>query len=284
MPIQAAIALTLSGRLLHGTVEDKIVTSATRYEQSASKDAFTPAITLAWRPNTADSIYARVSTGFRQGGLARAGSGVSRSDGDELRSMELGWRHRSTGLVLEANLHRARWNDIQADMLIAGGITSARNIGDATLTGLDLRGEVSLPHGVSLRSGIFLLATRLNTARLPDAEIGLAFAAPFRGNAELSKQFDVAGWRVTVQSDATFTARRNFFPTTLGGAKLPNAFDVGASLRLHHNLLSFLLRGSNLLDSRRQDFAFGSPVASGSDVQLSSPRPRYVEANVGLAF
>lgn len=284
VPIGQAFDLSVGGRLLRGTVEDVIDMPAGRFAASTSKIALTPAITLAWRRDSNDSIYLRGSTGFRQGGLTQGTGGVFKTDGDELRSVELGWRHQTPGLVLEANLHHGQWRDIQSDVLLANGQIVTRNIGDANLNGLNMRAEIALSEGWAVSGGVYLLATQFDTIQAGDGDTPLPFAAPVQGRIQISKEAQWGKWRGTVQGDLSYVGSRDFFIRSETSSRLAPLSQFGASVRLQRDRLTLMLRGSNLLDSRRPDFAFGNPLSAASQTQLSAPPPRSIEVSVALKF
>src|SRR5690606_38281485 len=142
----------------HGEDVDQLLASAmAEVAASRSEDAFLPSASLAATVMPETTLYLRCQEGFRPGGLAVAGSCVTRSRNGRIATFGFGGRHGQAGrgpFDLAASLAYTRWQDIQADFSDSAGFPSTANIGDGRIWTATMNGSVAVTPSLRLDAGL----------------------------------------------------------------------------------------------------------------------------------
>src|SRR4029077_17235106 len=98
----------------------------------------TPALGLSWRFQRGTLLYLRYGSALRQGGRGSSDTGqIEMLSGDELATLEAGWRQALGDASLDLGAYYSRWENVQSDMLGADGLLTTRNAGDARIVGVE---------------------------------------------------------------------------------------------------------------------------------------------------
>lgn len=257
------------------------------------------------------SLYARYEEGFRPGGLAIEADFVRRFRNDHVQSWEGGvrWASPRHGLFASLALAHVYWRDIQADFIDGNGLPSTANIGDGRITSLTanlalrptpaLRVELSAVYNhsrvVALTPEVARLAAS-STINLPLTEFrpGLppvGSLGQFSPGAELGQIPNVADYAAQGSIDYHIALGRDDLrlgvwakyigPSRLGvgprlGDKQGNYLDTGLAARVGDGQRGLTLSLTNLLDSKGNRFALGTPFDMAQGAYITPQRPRTV--------
>ncbi len=236
------------------------------------------------------TLFVREGSGVRLGGL-NATPGSDHYGSDHITTVEAGLRH-SLGddrLVLSATGAYSLWRDIQADLLDgAGAALQIANIGAARITSLDTSLALRLVEGLTLDASGFVVSSRLDpapilaqpsvTASLPDvARSGGTAALDYRGLLLGRRPFQIGlrvqhiGPSLLVLHARAAEKQGDYTTVALGGG-------------LRFGGASAQLSVQNLLDSRGDAFAIGSPFVVASQNDITPVRPRTLRLGVRYDF
>ncbi|MDG2534116.1 TonB-dependent receptor [Sphingomonas sp. HITSZ_GF] len=295
------VTITGGGRLtrshLTGNAQDADRFYAFR-EDPAAKAARTetrllPSAAIAYQPYAGLTLFGRFEQGFRPGGLAVRRDVIQRFEGDRLSTIEAGTRYSGNGLSLMASASMTWWTSIQADLIDGFGFPTTSNIGDGRvlslgfvarwrpLPGLDLDGSLYL-NGSKVTNpsqAVFPLAegpsdfNRLPNVADASGRLGAAYRTRLGGETEFS----------------TSTWLRYVGKSTLGigpvlGKPQGDYVDTALEFRLERGRRALTLSATNLLDTRGNRFALGSPLLIRDDNQMTPLRPRTVRLGVEIGF
>lgn len=296
--------LTLGGRLTHASLSgtsqgvDRIF--AFRQDPGAgasrSETRLLPSAALAWRPDAGLTLFARYQQGFRPGGLSVRRDFIQRFDGDRLYTGEAGFRYVSEAFDLSATGSFTRWRSIQADLIDGYGFPATANIGNGRVVSVGLSGrwrpiagleldaalylndsEVTAP-AEALRTAVMAETRMINYSRLPNvADVSGRFGASYQAVLEGGLTFGASGYLRYVGS------------STLGigpvlGQLQGDYADTGMEFRLGRDGKAVTLSLTNLLDTRGNRFALGTPFLVRDQNQITPLRPRTVRLGFEVGF
>ncbi len=240
----------------------------------------TPTIALAWTPVRRATLYARYAGSYRPGGFT-VGGAVEKFEPDTVRTAEVGFRIKqpddSTGMGIEGSLARTKWHNIQADTVDALGLPHTANLGDGVVRTATLKFSLSPVRGVTAVAGGFIASTRL-VANLPEFEDAFVSHLPnvARHGAILSLAYE---GRVSSASAIRAELRGHSVGRSMLGIGPRLQFQQGdytyfsGSLGWEIGRTTLSLEMSNLLDTRGNMFALGTPFSLSSGVQGTPLRP-----------
>lgn len=206
-------------------------------------DGFTYRANATYKLDPDHLVYATVSSGFRPGGINRAG-GATPFDADKLTNYEIGTKNSfmNRRVTLNLTLFQGDWKDVQVTYQAPGsnGVAQITNAGGARARGIE--GDVSWrdPSGFSLTANATYVDAKL-TAPLftggttPTAPAGtkLPLTPSFKGSVIGRYEFDTGSWRSHVQASAAYTGDRTATLPTADSAKLgikPSYTQIDASI------------------------------------------------------
>jgi outer membrane receptor protein involved in Fe transport len=250
------------------------------------------------------TLYGRYQQGFRPGGLSIANEVVRLYRNDRLATAELGFRHARSGsdrLQLQGSATFSRWRNVQADYLDPSGLPLTDNIGDGRVWTITASGSMSVGPDLRLESGVAWNNGRItnpteafsafaNEAALDSPNISKANKMSIPNIARVVARAAL-DWERALGSGLLLQANaygRYVGKSRLGvGPHLGRAqggyLDTGAVLRLQQGRRSFSLSLTNLTNEIGDRFAFGAPIASGTD-QITPLRPRTIRLGLEQAF
>ncbi len=281
---------------LIGEAEDVADAIALRVDPAAgnarSETRLLPSAALAYRPDERWTVFARYQEGFRPGGIAVRRDYIQRFAGDRIQAAEIGARFRARGLETGMTLSYTHWKDIQADVIDGFGFPTTVNIGDGRVLSLGLSGSWRPVPGLSLDAALYLNDSRvLNPAlsilpvstgeirrRLPNVaaesgRLGFTYSAPVSDD----EQLDVSGF-------ARYIGQSRLGIGSVLGRLQGDYLDTGLEVRLGNERRGVSLALTNILDSRGNRFALGSPFLLWERNQITPLQPRSIRLGFEMAF
>jgi outer membrane receptor protein involved in Fe transport len=245
---------------------------------------FDPTLALAWRVADDATVYARVQTGFRTGGLAVARN-VGRTAAfapDALRFAELGFRRqpaRPSQPAFNVALGHARWVRVQADLIDRRGRPYTANLGDADI--LTLEASASWRPVQPLTLSAALLATRARqrvAATLPNAGALQRVTQTPAFSATAGAAWAGQGWNADVEL-------RRIGPSSIAGGDTAPVDQGGftvvdANLSVPVGPWTVRVSAANLTDVRGNRFAYGNPLSFGRTPQATPLQPATLRVGV----
>lgn len=294
--VDALLALAPTGRAI----------TAKRKEEDLS-----PSLSLLATVSGNMSFYARYQEGFRPGGLSIDGSFVQRFRNDRVSTYDAGMRFGQKGVTpfdATISVSHSRWRDIQADFIDVNGFPTTANIGDGKITSIS--GAIALRPlaGLSLELGAVY-----NESRVTQLSPALSLAAVTFGGpaADLSPPVFVsatgrlgripnvashairgsANYAIVIgEEDFRIQGWANYVgPSRVGigpilGEGQGDYVDTGIAARIGNQRRGLTFTLTNLLDSRGNRFALGTPFVPGSNGYLTPLRPRTIRIAVDVAY
>ena len=226
-------------------------------------DGFTYRANATYKFDSDHLVYATVSSGFRPGGINRAGAAAP-FDADKLTNYELGTKNSflDRRLTLNFTLFQGEWKDVQVTFQAPGGsgVAQITNAGGARARGIE--GDLSWrdPGGFSFTANGTYVDAKLTTplftgGPIPTAPAGakLPLTPSFKGSLTARYEFDLGGWRSHVQTAVSYIGDRIRTLPTADSAKLgisPAYTQIDASIGATRGGLSIDLYVRNLNDVR----------------------------------
>ena len=280
------------GDTVEGTVGARLFLSSTELDRkdpslSRSDDrrrsGVTPSAALSWQPHPGRLFYLRYGSAIRQAGLAASGTAANTVEGDELATLEAGWRE-TVGKRgrLDLGAYYSSWDNLQSDALGANGLVGPIDAGRARILGAE--GSLTLPIGDGWRVGagaIFQSALLVRSAlgiELEDRRLPVVPRFTLRGS--LSREWIIGAVPVDAGFDLRYVgpARLSFDPALDRSVGEVLKTDLRFGIRLAGMQVG--LRASNLLGSESNNFAFGNPLRIIASRQYIPQAPRSLSLTV----
>ncbi len=226
-------------------------------------DGFTYRANATYKFDADHLLYATVSSGFRPGGINRAGAATP-FDADTLTNYELGSKNSFLGrrLNLNVTLFQGDWKNVQVTFQAPGGsgVAQITNAGGARARGIEADLAWRDPSGFSLIANGTYVDAKLTTplftgGTTPTAPAGakLPLTPSFKGSLTARYDFDIGGWRSHVQTAVSYIGDRIRTLPTADSAKLgisPAYTQIDASIGGERDGYSLELYVRNLNDVR----------------------------------
>jgi len=274
-----------------------------------SEETILPSASVMARLSQGVLAFVRYQEGLRPGGLAIETDEVRRFRSDHVRSIETGLRFgggANDWIGGALSLSYARWSNIQADYIDAGGLPSTSNIGNGRIYSLSGSLRVKPQHDLVLElSGTFndsrvtdpspaFLQSLVNaTARfdpLQAVQISLEplgripNVARFTGRAGVRYEtpisqtvdFSLDGW-------ARYLGKSRLGVGPVLGGEQGEYLDTGLTARFAMRQIGVTIGLTNLLDTVGNRFALGTPFARDFR-QVTPLRPRTIRIGLDHAF
>ncbi len=296
------VTVTAGGRLtrshLTGNAEDADRFFAFRADPRAraarTETRLLPSAAIAWRPLDRFTVFGRFEQGFRPGGLAVRRDLIQRFQGDRLSTIEAGTRYSTTGFSVSTSASLTWWTSIQADLIDGYGFPTTSNIGDGRVLSLGVAVRWQPVPGLDLDGSLYLNGSKVTN---PSAAVFPLEEGPSDFNrlpnvADASGRLGAAYRTALGGGDTMFSASsylRYIGRSTLGigpvlGKPQGDYADTGLELRLERGRRAITLSATNLLDTRGNRFALGSPLLIRDEKQITPLRPRTVRLGVEIGF
>lgn len=306
----ATAGMRASRSVLGGSAEDATVQIMPAFAETTARRTQTtllPAAAALVDLGSDAQLFMRYQQGFRPGGLTIEGPFVRQFRPDRVATIEAGLRTSPPSGRFDAafTVAHTAWRDIQADFIDSTGLPSTANVGDGQLWTLEGSLGLRLGGGLRLEGGFSVNDSRIDAASGARA---IARAATF-GIGPAPAYADVLAAFRRIPNIAQVTARAGFsWRPTLGGTadllvdgwgryvgssrlgigpvlgQLQGAYlDSAINARLGLGRLGITASVTNLLDTRGNRFALGTPFTTGRD-QVTPLRPRTVRVGVDARF
>ncbi|WP_240309489.1 MULTISPECIES: TonB-dependent receptor domain-containing protein [Sphingomonas] len=251
-----------------------------------------PTAALVWEVRPDTTIFARLQSGFRTGGLAVApGVGrVSDFESDTVRMSEVGVRHLkrgATGLSIGSTVSLTYWNDIQADLITRRGTPNTVNLGDARILSWEGNAEwTPLPDLTA--KGSFLVSRNRVTGPMADLSQRRNRRLPntplFSASGEMGYRWRALAGAPNLKFSASYVGR-----SVLGTGDL---FDIaqgrylllGAAAGIDWRGFHWSLAAENLGNAAANRFSYGNPFTLVARDQITPLRPRSVRLGVSTRW
>ncbi len=218
---------------------------------------------------------------------------IQRFAGDRVATYEAGGRISRRALDATLTVSHTRWRDIQADIVDGFGFPTTANIGDGVIWSIGSSVKWRPVAGLELDAPLYLNDSRItqpafsilpasngaiDQSRLPNVadrsgRIGLRYA----GELGRGERFDVNGY-------VRYIGQSTLGIGTILGRLQGDYVDTGLELRVGNDRRGISLTATNLLDSRGNRFALGSPFLIRDQEQITPLRPRTIGIHFDFAY
>ena len=227
-------------------------------------DGFTYRANATYRFTPDNMVYATYSTGFRPGGINRAGT-AEPFGADKLFNYEVGTKNSFAGgrLTLNAAAFIDDWKDVQVSYQPPGGsgVVLIANVGKARSKGIE--GDLAWrpAPGFTLTAAATYIDAKLREPFIISGKVTapsgqrLPLTPKFKGNATARYEWDAGAGRAHVQGAVAYLGRRNPVITTSDLIKtgvLPAYTTLDASIGYSWGNWDAEIYGRNLTDARGQ--------------------------------
>ncbi len=250
-------------------------------------------------------LFARYQQGFRPGGLAIEGDFVRKFRNDRVATIELGARHASATFDAAFTVARAAWRDIQADFIDGTGLPSTANIGNGRVWTINTVVGVRPLEGLRLESAVAYNDGRIDEpsnnlfalarADAPGAEpadlrqLVLARLSQIPNIAKITAragavlQRSLRDGELTVDGWLRYVGSSRLGVGPVLGQRQGSYLDTELNVRMAFARIGVGIGVSNLLDTRGNRFALGTPFTTGRD-QVTPLRPRTLRIGINTRF
>lgn len=279
--------LLAGARLFRTHFDDAGQAGASELESAHTKVGATPAAALSWQPRGGRLIYFRYGSAFRQGGSSLSSGGQPTTlTGDELATLEAGWRETLGNATFDLGAYYSRWENVQSDMLDADGLLATRNAGDARIIGAEASFSAAPVRGWTLDGGAVwqsaLLVRNETGVELDDRRLPAVPEYVLR--AAVSRQWTLAAGEAKASASLRYVgpARLSFQPEL----DLPMGDYLESTLEGHLKIGQVLigLKVENLFGLEADTFPFGNPLRAATMRQYSPQRPRSLSGQIQWDF
>ncbi len=257
--------------------------------EHADRLGVTPSATLNWHRDDLGLVWLRYASAVRPAGVSRTAPIADRRiPGDELQSLELGWRIRLDGdrLALHGAVFGSTWEHLRSDTVGADGLFGTVDAGNATNYGLEFGGRLDLAP-VAIDFGTTLQRARLTstaTASVATDDRRLPVVPDLSARLAALRRFDVRGLPVQAYAAARYIGhtRLSFDPLLDRPAGHYATIDTGGFVDMGTRRWS--LDVTNLLDNRGNTFGFGNPFTLDATTQTVPVRPRTITLRLTIGL
>ncbi|QGN55817.1 TonB-dependent receptor [Novosphingobium sp. Gsoil 351] len=285
MPLGQGLEATVGGRLFRSSTELTRAGRASAGLDDRRRTNVTPSASLSWQPRDGRLFFVRYGSAFRQGGLGAGSAQPMVLEGDELRTIEAGWREMlgSRG-QFDLGGYFSDWDHLQSDALGTDGLVGTVDAGRARIVGAEASVDFRPVVGWRLQAGaIFQSALLIRNdlgIELDDRRLPVVPRYTVRGS--LSHDWMLGPIPFSAQADARYLgpARLSFDPVLdrRAGNLLETRLFLGARL----GRLALGVVTSNPLGLEANTFALGNPLRVIASRQYIPQKPRSIALSVRL--
>jgi len=256
----------------------------------ANRIGVTPSGTLSWHRDDLGLVWLRYASAVRPAGISRtADPNNLRIPGDELQSLELGWRIRVAGdrLAFHGAVFGSAWQHLRSDTVGPDGLLGTVDAGDAVNYGVEVGGVLNLSP-MTIDFGTTLQRARLTSpssnTRLDRDDRRLPVVPDISARLTVSRTLIAFGLPASVYGVARYTGRTRLSFDPLLDHPAGNYATVDAGATIGRGPWRWSIAVDNLLDSRGNSFGFGNPFTLATSTQTVPIRPRTItlRATIGL--
>ncbi|WP_133030315.1 TonB-dependent receptor plug domain-containing protein [Sphingomonas sp. PP-CE-1G-424] len=275
---------------LRGFVTTNDIEQQGPQEQSATKLGVTPSATLSWHRDDIGLVWLRYASAIRPAAVSRDLPGKDQKiPGDELQSLELGWRIRAFDdrVSLTGAVFGSVWKHLRSDVVDSDGLFGTIDVGNATNYGIEFGARMDA-RPLTIDVGTTIQRARLTSPseyqRGNDDDRRLPVVPDFSARFGLTRKFSL----IALPASAYLTARyigqtRLSFDPTLD-RRAGNYATVAAGATVDDGPRHWSLAVDNLLNGRGNSFGFGNPFTLASIKQTVPVRPRAITLSLSIGF
>jgi outer membrane receptor protein involved in Fe transport len=294
LPIDPRLQITLGTRVTHSRTDGQPATTRglAPIVRGLPTTRVDPTLAVAWQAAPRFSLFARLQTGYRTGGIAVA-RGVGRIADfkpDSIVMGEVGFRRRGGlhhGPSLSLGASYADWTGIQADLISARGLPYTVNLGNAQLAAIEASVDWEIVDGLSAAGSLLIAHSRLagqlvqqsnqNNRRLPDTP-------GFSAGAGIRYRWPCWAAVCRAATDFRYTGRSVLGPSAMLDVSQGDYATVNVAAGLTIKKIDLSLSMENITNSRANQFAFGNPLTISARNQVAPLRPMSVRLGVSYAL
>ena len=311
------LTVTLGGRLTHSRLSGKaqnlnsaMARGMLSDEEAVRKETrFLPSAAVAYRPTDRLTLFARYQQGFRPGGIAVRSDYIQHYKGDRVSTAEGGARYRTADFDIETTASWTRWHNIQADMIDGFGFPTTLNVGNGRVLSVGFASRWRPVQGLELDAALYLNESKVSEPSNLAVQIGVntlvsmgtsGKGAQIEAKKEVKRLPNIAdvsgrfGVTYTTALSDTVDLRARSYVRYVGKSRLGvgpvlgklqgDYVDTGLELRVGKPNRGITLSLTNLLDSRGNRFALGSPFMLRDHEQITPLQPRTVRLGFDMSF
>ncbi len=288
VPLTGRLRFNLGARLFRSIIDESRPAAIGRITGRATRSGVTPSAALSWRPHRGRLIFLRYGSAIRQGGTDVSSDGLlDRLHGDELSTIELGWREElAGGGRAELGLSYARWKNLQSDRLKADSEIETENAGNARIMSLEASLEQPIAHGWRLSAGgAFTSANLIRNElgyHLKDTRLPVVPRFTLRGALRHDFALGQADGWASLQLRYNGPARLSFDPTL--DRRMGEVLESRLEFHVTSGATELSLVAENLLNRQSDSFAYGNPLRLATMPQYTPQEPRSVSLSVLQRF
>ncbi len=259
-------------------------------EQSATKLGVTPSATLSWHRDDIGLVWLRYASAIRPAAVSRDLPGNDQKiPGDELQSLELGWRVRAFDdrLSLTGAVFGSVWEHLRSDVVDSDGLFGTIDVGNATNYGIEFGARLDA-RPLTIDVGTTIQRARLTSPsdyqRGSDDDRRLPVVPDFSARFGLTRKFSLNALPASAYLTARYIGqtRLSFDPTL--DRRAGNYATVAAGATVDDGPRHWSLAVDNLLDGRGNSFGFGNPFTLAATMQTVPIRPRSITLRLSIGF
>ncbi len=258
-------------------------------EQSTTKLGVTPSGTLSWHRDDTGLIWLRYASAIRPAGVTRASiSSEQRIPGDELQSLELGWRIRGLNdrLSLNGAIFGSIWEHLRSDVVGSDGLFGTVDAGNATNYGVEFGGRFDVrPYTIDF--GTTIQRARLTSPasdRAGQDDRRLPVVPDYSARLGVTRRFSLIGIPASGYLTARYIGQTRLSFDPLLDRPAGDYATVGAGATLDDGPRHWSIDVDNLLDGRGNSFGFGNPFTLATSTQTVPIRPRAITLRLAIGL
>lgn len=283
VPLTSRLQMTLGGRVTYARTDGEPATArgVAPTVRGIPTTRIDPTAAVAWQAAPRVSLFARVQTGYRTGGIAVA-RGVGRVADfkpDSIVMGEIGIRRvggLGNGPSFSIAASYADWIGIQADLISARGLPYTVNLGNGRISTVEAAIDWEVLGGLTVSGAALFANTRLSgsttqQSNAPDRH--LPDTPAFSASGSVGYRWQCWGANCRAKADYRYTGRSVLGPGVLLDLTQGDYAVIGANAAVTIGRYDLSLSADNLTNSRANMFAFGNPLAITARNQLAPIRP-----------
>jgi iron complex outermembrane receptor protein len=258
-------------------------------ELSTTKLGVTPSGTLSWHRDDVGMIWLRYASAIRPAGITRASiSNQQRIPGDELQSLELGWRIRGLNdrLSLSGAIFGSVWEHLRSDVVGSDGLFGTVDAGNATNYGVEFGGRFdAAPYTIDF--GTTIQRARLTSPasdRAAQDDRRLPVVPDYSARMGVTRRFSLIGMPASGYLTARYIGQTRLSFDPLLDRPAGDYATVGAGATLDDGPRHWSIDVDNLLDGRGNSFGFGNPFTLATTTQTVPIRPRAITLRLAIGL
>ncbi len=258
-------------------------------EQSTTKLGVTPSGTLSWHRDDVGMIWLRYASAIRPAGVTRASISTERRiPGDELQSLELGWRIRGLNdrLSLSGAIFGSIWEHLRSDVVGSDGLFGTVDAGNATNYGVEFGGRFD-PRPYTIDFGTTIQRARLTSPasdRAGQDGYRLPVVPDYSARLGVTRRFSLIGMPASGYLTARYIGQTRLSFDPLLDRPAGDYATVGAGATLDDGPRHWSIDVDNLLDGRGNSFGFGNPFTLATTTQTVPIRPRAITLRLAIGL